>query len=219
MAISHYRDQLRKIKELGPVDSIKVDVDGTPVFLRPVDESEETVHLMTEWRNKYGHVFRTKFKATEDKTRKYIRNQIMDNPDRILFMIILKNQKIGHIGVFNYDEINNTVEIDNVLRGVRNNSPGLMEKVTKSIIRWMFEDLKLSKVLLKVSSDLYKAINLYERCHMLTVRTIPCKRVFTEDGWRWEETLLQTESDFGERYINTMEITKESYLLYEKMFK
>src|SRR5438445_1256562 len=170
---SHYYNQIRRIKDLGST-VMKIKIDGDSVILQPIDESEETIRLMTKWRNKYGDFFQTKFKATEDGTRKYIRNRLIGTPDRILFIIILKNQKVGHIGIYHYDKINNTVEVDNVLRAVRNDYPKLMEKIVRNLIKWLFDDLKLSKIVLRTFCDNYKAINLYERCNLLTVKSIPC---------------------------------------------
>jgi|SRR6267143_1618627 len=217
--MARYHDRIREVKGLGSVDFIKVKIDGMFVSLRPIDESDETVRLLTEWRKKYWHWFATKFEVTEDRTRKWLRDEVIDNSDKILFIIILENKKIGQCGIFRYDEINNSAEIDNILRGVRGSYPGVMEKVEKSVLKWMFEDLKLSKVQLRVFSDNYKAINLYERCKMLTVGTIPVKRIFTQDGWRWEETRLQSENDYAERYFNIMEIRKEDYLSEKKFFE
>jgi RimJ/RimL family protein N-acetyltransferase len=210
MAIYHNR--IKEIKELGPVDFIKVKIGGTFASLRPVDESDETVYLLTEWRKKYWNWFSSKFEITEDRTRKWLRNEVIDNPDKILFIIFLENKKIGQCGMFRYNVIDNSAEMDNVLRGVRDGYSGLMEKVGKTVLKWGFEDLNLSKVQLRVFSDNYKAINLYERCEMLTVGTIPLKRIFTQNGWSWEETQLQSENDYPERYFNIMEITKENYL-------
>ena len=75
------------------------------------------------------------------------------------------------------------------------------------MINWMFEELHLSKVCLKVFSDNFKAINLYERCGMFTVGMIPLKQTFTPDGWKWEETILKKD-EYADRYFSIMEINK-----------
>ncbi|MGI0011218.1 MAG: GNAT family N-acetyltransferase [Nitrosopumilaceae archaeon] len=185
--------------------------------LRPVDDSEETINLLTEWRNKFWDSFASKFEATKDRTRLWLRSQVMENPNRILFLIRVDSQKIGHIGIFLYDELQKIVEIDNVLRGIRNGNHGLMEKVTKNIIQWVFDDLRFEKIRLRVFSDNYKAINLYERCHMVTVDAIPLKRIFTNDGWKWEPAVVK-ENQYAERYHNVMEISRQSYSIYKNEF-
>src|SRR6267143_4518246 len=105
---SRYYSRIRLLKKLGSKNFMKIKVNGAFAFLRPVDESDETIRLLTKWRNKYGDWFTTKFQATEDRTRKWLGNQVIDNPDRILFIIILENRKIGHVGIFQNKEIDNT---------------------------------------------------------------------------------------------------------------
>ena len=92
----------------------------------------------------------------------------------------------------------------NVLRGIRGCCPGLMENVTNELISWMFSELKLSKIKLKVFSDNYKAINLYERCKMLTIGNIPLKREFNNQGWKWIP--VKSSNGYAERYYSIMEI-------------
>lgn len=214
--MSHFHKCIKEIKESNS-DFITIKIGNESIVLRSVDNSEETISLLTEWRNKFWDSFASKFEATKDRTRSWIQSQIMQNPNRILFLIHIADQKIGHIGIFLYDESQKIVEIDNVLRGIRDGNPRLMEKVTKYIIRWIFDDLLLEKIRLRVFSDNYKAINLYERCHMLTVGSIPLKRIFTNDGWKWEPTTIK-ENQYAERYHNIMEITRELYSNYKKEY-
>ena len=189
----------------------KIPINKRNIFLRSVDLSQESVSLITNWRNQYWQGFLTKFEASERNTLKWLDKEIMQNPERILFFIILKKQKIGHVGIMNYDKNLNTVEIDNVLRGVRINQPDLMENVLKAIFKWMFNELKLSEINLKVFSDNYKAINLYERCGMITTGVKPLKRSITKDGWKWIETKLKCETEWAERYLSIMKISKDNF--------
>jgi len=213
--MAHYNDEIKRVKELGSIDYIKTKINSSEISLRPVDESDDTIKLLTEWRNKYWYWF-DKFTATEERTKKWLENQVKENHDRMLFLILLNGKKVGHTGTFRYDDKDNSAEIDNVLRGIRGNFPGLMEVVMKILMKWMFDDLQLSVVKLKVYSDNFKAINLYERCGMLTVGSIPLKRNFIDDGWRWEPTELKSENEYAERSYNVMEISKETF---QKLFK
>jgi len=42
----------------------------------------------------------------------------------------------------------------------------------------------------------------------LTVNSIPLKRNFTKDGWIWNETKIDSENKYAERYFNIMEKRK-----------
>lgn len=199
--------KIREIKQKQDSDFARISFNKKQVVLRVVDKSEDTIQLLTQWRNEFWDAFPVKFISTIPGTRKWLKEQVYDKEDRILFLIILDGKKIGHIGTYRYDKKENSAEIDNVVRALRQNHPGLMEKVTKFLIHWMLDDLQLSKVKLKVFSDNHKAINLYERCGMLTVGIIPLKRKFTNNGWEWKEIMLKDE-EYADRYFSIMEIKK-----------
>jgi RimJ/RimL family protein N-acetyltransferase len=209
--MNHFQKTIKMMKDNPYENFIKISMNKKNIFLRSVDLSQESVSLITNWRNQYWHGFLTKFEASEKNTLKWLDKEIIQNPERILFFIILKKQKIGHVGIMNYNKNFNTIEIDNVLRGVRIDYPGLMENVLKSIFNWLFKELKLSEINLKVFSDNYKAINLYERSGMITIGVIPLKRIVTNDGWEWIETKLKYETEWAERYLSIMKISKDYF--------
>ena len=215
--MAYYHDKLKQIKNLCDVDFVKFNVGGTVATFRVVDDSDETVKLLSEWRDVHFNGFYDKFKVTEERTKIWIHKQILDLPDRILFMIILNGQKVGHMGTYRYDEHDNSAELDNILRGVRGSYPGLMVKGEIALSKLMFEHLKLSKVKVSMWSDNYKSVNLHASklgCNVVDNR--PFKRVFTDDGWRWEKTNLNSESEYGERYELLMEITPEQFYSLHK---
>jgi len=202
-----YHKKIKELKNNSTANFTKISVDNNDVVLRVVDDSDETIELLTNWRNQFWDAFPVKFHATRALTKKWLREQVYDKSDRILFLIILNDIKIGHIGSYRYNSIDNSAQIDNVLRSIRGSVPGLMEKVTTFMINWMFNELHLSKVSLKVFSDNFKAINLYERCGMVTVGMIPLKQNFTADGWKWQETIIK-DDEYADRYFSIMEINK-----------
>jgi len=209
--MDHFQKTIKRMKDNSHENFIKISINKKNIFLRSVDLSQESVSLITDWRNQYWQGFLTKFEVSERNTLKWLDKEIMQNPERILFFIILKKQKIGHVGIMNYDKNLRTVEIDNVLRGVRTNQRDLMENVLKAIFKLMFNELKLSEINLKVFSDNYKAINLYERCGMITTGIKPLKRIITNDGWKWIEVKLKCETEWAERYLSIMKISKDDF--------
>ena len=202
-----YHEKIKELKNNSSVNFTKITIDNNDIILRVVTDSDKTIELLTNWRNKFWDAFPVKFTATKDGTKKWLREQVYDKSDRILFLIILNDTEIGHIGTYRYNSIDNSAQIDNFVRSIQGSVPGLMETVTKFMIKWMFNDLHLSKVSLKVFSDNFKAINLYERCGMVTVGMIPLKQNFTADGWKWQETILKND-EYADRYFSIMEINK-----------
>ncbi len=188
---------------------MKFQIAEKNVSLQIIDNSDETAKLCLEWRNMYWEGYDTKFKGTQDQTKRWISEQILKNPERIAFMILVDGVKIGHFGITDYEEEENAVWFENGIRGVRGFAPGLMEHVERKLIEWIFNDVKISKIKLKLFSDNVKPINLHERCGFLAIETIPIRRIFTEDGWTWEKMKIKSKEEFGERYFNVMELTKE----------
>lgn len=154
--------------------------------------------------------FGSKFEPNKKRTEKWLKEQIIENKNRILFLILYNNKKIGHIGLCNFNKSKNSGEIDNVLRGSKIGSHNIMEIALGCIFQLGFEHFKLSKIWLKVFSDNYKAINLYERVGLLTINSIPIKRFFVKDGWNWRETKLR-KNVIPERFFNIMEISKQDF--------
>lgn len=205
----HYHKEIKRIKDLGHVDYIKWEKDNFTVSLRPIDCSEETIQLLTEWRDKYRYTFDT-FHPTNEKTKKWVKTQIINNPDRILFLILLNDKIVGHIGLFRYNKKDNSVEITNVLRAVDNPLHELMEIAVKALLFLAFKNLKLLSVTCETFSDNYKAINLYERCGFLMVGNIPLKGVYQGKDFRWEPTKLKTSDELAEKSFAVMKIKKNS---------
>ena len=126
----------------------------------------------------------------------------------IMGVIFLVNEnKIGHIGLTDYDMGNDSVKIMSVVKGENVFFPRLMEYVGKNLINWIFYELNISTVKVRVFSDNYKAINMNERIGMLTVDSIPMKKEKTLDGFSWKECRFNCKDDSRiVRYMNIMEI-------------
>ena len=204
-----YHEIIKEIKKNKTENFIKFEFNGQIISLSVIDDSDETVQLCLDWRNMFWQGYDTKFNGTIQRTRKWIVEQILNNPERIVFMILVNEQKIGHFGITTYTKEDNSVWFESGIRGVRKSLPGLMEAVERKLIMWLFDDVKLSKIKLRLFSDNVKPINLHERCGFITIDSIPIKRIFTEEGWTWDIKKIESDEEFGERYYNIMELTKE----------
>ena len=66
---------------------IRDDDDDTLAKFKHVDFSNNTIKLLTQWRNDFFDSFFDKFPATEDRTKKWLKEQVIEKKDRILFII------------------------------------------------------------------------------------------------------------------------------------
>ena len=164
-------------------------------------------------------MFGTVFEVSEKRTKVWIKKNILDNPNCILFLIYVNEKMVGNVGIDNYDEKSNSVELENYMKDPEFDFPGLMTIIERPFLKWIFEGLKVSKITTHIFSDNYKMLNIHARCGgWKTTDAIPLKRVITSDGWKWEKVRLKKD-ELGERYYHRLEITRENFLKFNKDVK
>jgi len=210
--MTHYHKKLKKIKNLGCVDCIKIKYCEKDVILKLVDESEETVNLLTKWREKYRNMFATDFTITEEKTKKWIKKDVLGNPEKIMFVIYVDSEKIGIISTSQYDENTNTAILDTMMKEPTFNLPGLMTVVEKVYLRWMFDELNLSKITGFLFSDNKKMMNIHKKCGWVMIDVVPIQKISTKEYTRWEKITSKSDDMNVERYFNLIELTRENLM-------
>lgn len=176
-----------------------------PVQSKEILDSESLIELMAKWREENSFAFPTQFKVTITGTSSWYDNQLINNKERMLFIISTPDKKhIGHIGIstFNFDK--NSCEIDNVVRGVKEGYPGIMTFALKALIEWTKKELPLVEhTLLRVFSDNEKAIKYYEGCGFSKVREIPLVKKVSEGMVKWEP-LAEGSNEKIDKYFTEM---------------
>jgi len=201
--MSKYNKKIAELKNSKNKDVIKLEYLGKPTFLRIVDDSDETIQLLTKWRNDNWDGYPTKFEPTFESTQVYLKKIIKDE-NQILFLIIHDDKKIGHIGIAYFDESDDCIWLENIVKGDSNMAPGIMEYVENLFLKWIFDEFNNSKIKGYIFSDNYKTIRLHEKCGWLTLKSIPLKREFSKEGWKWIPTKLSSNEEYGERYFLVM---------------
>lgn len=175
-------------------DTIRFDdlfAKGIPLkndegFLVPISElhaaDESLIKDMSKWRSDNSYVYPTQFPVTEEGTKKWLRSQVVDNPSRVLFLLVDNfGNRIGHLGYANC--LNNTgkMEIDNVVRGVSNVCPGIMTNAMMALLDWADEKLLPKKIYLKVFDDNNKAIAFYKKLGFKSEGKVPLRKKENDD--------------------------------------
>ncbi|OHB58196.1 MAG: hypothetical protein A2173_03600 [Planctomycetes bacterium RBG_13_44_8b] len=187
------------------------DKDKKIGFLRPItnllgEDEENYVKLLSQWRSDNWQAYPTVFKVTHEGTRKWIKEQLVEREDRILFMIIANNNyPIGHLGLSNFNFGKKEAEIDNVVRGVKNTFPGALTLALNTVNDWAFNKLGLVKLFLRVFYDNTHAIKFYERCGFKGIKKIPLRKIVDGDVVKFEE-LSKDEESLSNRYFYLMEL-------------
>jgi len=169
---------------------IRKQYDSVSYALVPVTHDElkdsHLIGLLAFWRKRHESWFPAQFPVTLQGTKKWLKAKVLDEPDRLLFMLRVKNQYIGHIGLYRFDFLKKTCEIDNIIRG-KKIYPGIMEQAIHEMMVWGKEILGVKRYALETTSDNTKALNLYYRLHFSETKRIPLIRVKKDDRIEWQE--------------------------------
>lgn len=137
-------------------------------YLLPACEAhyndDELLQKLTDWRNTNVEVYPTQFKATLESTRIWFKEKLLAVPDRILFLVTDNTGRvIGHLGFNGCINDKFHFEIDNVVRGVPNESKGIFSKSLISLIEWARKTINVEGFFLRVMDDNPDAINFYKK--------------------------------------------------------
>jgi len=209
--MSDYFEKISNIKKQKNKDVITTQFSDHKISLKVIDDSSETVSLSTKWRQNNLKWFQSTFTPTNESTKRWIKNTILKDNGRILFMIFLDGKKVGQTGLDRYVLEDNSIDITGTVKDQSVHDPRVMEYTRKALLRWAFEYLDVSKVIFRVFSDNYPNINLIERCGALTTNSIPMKKKNGNNTSKWIEATLNSDNEFAERYLNIMEITKKNF--------
>jgi RimJ/RimL family protein N-acetyltransferase len=159
-----------------PQLGLKVDTPDI-AWLRPVAtrrevQSEEDVHCLTEWRNKFVTSFLNEFEATESQTSDWLAEKVGPDHNRILFMIDdAEKQTIGYMGINFIDWESGYAEADSIVRG-KNAAKGIMTASLKVMIAWGRGQLGLQSIGVRVRSD-NPALLFYQRFGFVEQKRVP----------------------------------------------
>jgi perosamine synthetase len=175
---------LRDIKRGGAVTAglsgaIRWDdrVIGTIRPLNRADASDEALlERLATWRNRHRSAFFTQFEATVESTRTWLVKLILDDPQRILFLVSDDaNRPIGHCGARDIRPAG--AEIDAIMRGEPSGHRLLMMLALYATIEWLFETLRVDRIHARAFADNARAIRLYATLGMTIIRWEMFQRV------------------------------------------
>ncbi|MFA5948313.1 MAG: GNAT family N-acetyltransferase [Candidatus Gracilibacteria bacterium] len=149
-------------------------------------EDKKLMDIIGRWRKKNEMWFSVQFDVTVERTTRWFKERLINTPDRLLFIIKVDNNYIGHVGLFRFDFETKTCEIDNIVRGEAE-YPGIMYDAIKNMMDWGKNVLGLNGYSLKTFLDNERAVRLYEKLGFKEVSKIPLIQKEGKDGLEWVE--------------------------------
>jgi perosamine synthetase len=172
--------------------AIKINGGG---FLLPVcsvhQHDEYLLQQLTNWRNTHVAVYPTQFRATLESTQAWLKDRLLAVPDRILFLVVTETGKtLGHIGFSACLNDDLMFEIDNVVRGIVDGSPGIFSRAIVAITDWARKIMNVSGFFLRVMDDNPHAVVFYQRNGFVENQRIPLVKEQTDGMVVYRDALL-----------------------------
>jgi perosamine synthetase len=154
--------------------------EGTGFLLPVCDlhvDDEALIADLTRWRNADVRAYPSQFVATPASTKAWLRDRVLAAADRMLFLVVNRfGRTIGHMGFASALGEDGSLEMDNIVRGVKSGDPGIMTRAMETLIDWAEEKLGPREIYLRVFQDNSHAIAFYERLGFVHDRLLPLTR-------------------------------------------
>ena len=159
-------------------------------------EDEHLIAKLAQWRTDNAQAYPTQFPVTIAGTTSWLRSKLLDVEARILFLVLdMYGNPIGHLGFANAINDRREMEIDNVVRGIKDVHPGIMRDAMLVLLNWAQETIGPQVIYLQVMNDNMHAIEFYRKLGFKDDQKSPLRRY--QEGESIEYRPL-VEGDTGE---------------------
>ena len=141
-------------------------------------DDDPTIASLARWRSAHQHWFPTQFPVTLEGTARWLRDRVLDVPDRILFLVLDRHGHLsGHCGFADAANDAHEVWFDNLLRGEPDAPRGLMSATVEELRRWAWNVLGARRCALHTFADNAPSIRLFTRLGFRPETTTALRRV------------------------------------------
>jgi hypothetical protein len=163
-----------------------IPLGGDLGYLVPSCELHATdtglIETLTRWRDQHQEVFPTRFPVSVERTAAWLREQVLEVEDRILFFVHDRYGRIvGHMGLAQALNDDRSIKPDNIVRGVSGIPPSLMIAAFVAELKWGARTLRPRVFRAVVLRDNRGTITIGKRIGFVEVGTIPLRRHEEDD--------------------------------------
>lgn len=178
-----------------------------------------SITKLARWREAAPQAFPSVAPVTVEGTARWLEKAVLGQPDRMLFWVHDNEGKpVGHAGFFRFDPESNSIEIDNVVRGEKGCSRGIMTLAVRALCAWALDHLDVATLCLRVFDDNTRAIRLYRAVGFQELFRLPLVRKEEASGHRWVE-VGATHRGPVTRHFVTMRLTRDGLRLPDPLKK
>ena len=182
------KTQFAALKQINQFDELvarSIRLEDHKGYLLCVSElhadDDIAIARLAKWRRE-AITFRDSFKPTFDSTKRWLRKLLLDVPDRILFIVLDRyGNAIGHLGFAHAMNDQGLMEVDNVIRGVKDIEPGIMAHSTQVLFRWAVQAFSPQGFHLNTIDSNTHAVQFYIRLGFKISEKQPLRSI-EEDG-------------------------------------
>jgi perosamine synthetase len=150
-------------------------------YLLPVCElhadDTQLIRLLADWRDRNQAVFPTQFEVTLEGTRTWLRERVLDDGGRMMFLIVdRRGHLVGHVGFADPREHERSIKPDNMIRGVEGQEPGIMRAAVAAEIEWAHDALGTRLVRAPVLRGNEAALSLVRDLGFRPAGEVPLRR-------------------------------------------
>jgi perosamine synthetase len=159
------------------------------------DGNQDLIKSMGLWRDAHQYAYPSRFKVTDDGTAKWLTSAVIENDNRLLFLMQNADGKyLGHIGLLKLDD--KRCEIDNVLRG-ESGSPGIVTTALIELEKFVYEELGLEDLELRVLESNKHAVDFYLKNGYSELRRISLQNAGTDD----QVNLVESSENISDYFL------------------
>jgi perosamine synthetase len=205
---------LKETSHLEELYTRGIRLEKTDGMLLPVCRlqvgDENLIKTLANWRHDNLDAYPNRFPVTIEGTANWLSGKLLDVPDRILFLVKDRHgNDVGHLGFANCVNDDGMMEVDNVVRGVKNTAPGIMHDAMLAILKWAQTTLWPEGFYLRVLASNTHAIRFYNGLGFREVNRTALRRKVAGDVTSFDALAANDEQPPDDFFIR-MELYEET---------